>query len=183
MTNTRSIKSQFRIFIGGVVVVGLLWAAVQLVFYYRTVSHLKRFHITHDGLIGPLMSSKSGCLWFAKWIGTATFTNYLANTHDVGDKELVMAILAWKARADTLEYLRTVASSENKEAGFAVFSAVAIEQAVPFPGKDFSQEYYQEYVHEAVSLSKLEKLPLKEAAVLVAKRLKAKNVNGANNRQ
>lgn len=57
----------------------------------------------------------------------------------------------------------------------ATLSVVAIEQRIPFPGRDFAGEFYRNYAAKALRLAKEGGISLRESAQQVAESLRAEN--------
>jgi hypothetical protein len=108
------------------------------------------------------------CLYFADAIDSAAFETFLAKTVDNEAKSFVICLLGWKHRAESVDYLRSLEAEGRPYSRHATLSIVAIEKRIPFPGKDFAEEFYREYAAKAVRLAKTEGIPLRDAAVRVA---------------
>ena len=152
-----------------VLVGGLGKTAILSVWLGRTEAALSAGKCDDQGLWGTtFFSSKSGCILFGHKIDSETFERYLANAGDSKAKGFVIDVLGWNRRSDMLPALRAIATADDACSADAVLSVVAIEEKVPFAGKDFAIEYYQNYSSKAVRLAKREKLPIRSAAKRIA---------------
>jgi hypothetical protein len=146
--------------------------SVRFAFLAETKAALMKGELPAQGVFGKVMSPKTGCLYFADIIEAKTFETFLNKSTDAKAKGFVISLLGWKHRTDMLDHLQKIEQTGGYRAEFAVLSAVAIEQHIPFPGKDFAGEFYSSYAEKAIALANKEGIPLREAALSVAQDLR-----------
>lgn len=169
------LKRAFLIPAAILAVLGLGAVAVRFTFLTQTKAALLRGELPPHGSLGEVMSPKAGCLYFVDAIDDRTFEAFLSTSADTEAREFVISLLGWKHRSGSLDYLKSLAAAGGEQAQHATLSVVAIEQRIPFPGRDFAGEFYQSYAVKALRLAKEGGISLRESAQKVAESLRAEN--------
>jgi hypothetical protein len=65
---------------------------------------------------------------------------------------------------------------------YATLAIVAMEKKIPFPGRNFNDEYWVSYARESVARSKTANVPLRQASEAVADELVAVYLSQARSR-
>ena len=156
-------------------VLGLGAVAVRFTFLAQTQAALLRGELPPQGSLGEVLSPKTGCLYFVDAIDDRTFEAFLSKSTDTEARGFVISLLGWKRRSGSLDYLKSLVAAGGKQSQYATLSVVAIEQRIPFPGRDFASEFYRSYAAKALHLAKKGGISLRESAQQVAESLRAEN--------
>lgn len=165
-------KRAFWVPVAVLAVLGLGTVAVRFAFLRLTEAALLSGELPTHGSLGKVMSPRVGCLYFVDVIDDRTFEAFLSKSTDAEAKEIVISLLGWKHRSGLLERLKSLAAAGGEESQHATLSVVAIEERIPFPGRDFAGEYYRGYAMKALRLAKERGIPLRESARQVAESLR-----------